>query len=67
MDRPQTTPTPRRRVDLDEDTYALLERQARWYHVSVNALATLLIREGADADLAAMSRLRAMSPTAGAK
>lgn len=36
----------RRRIEIDSAVYDLLEQDARWLHIPVASLATLLIREG---------------------
>lgn len=35
----------RRRIEIDAEVYDMLEREARWLHIPVTSLATLLIRE----------------------
>lgn len=44
--------TTRRRVDIGENVYQELDREARWLGIASGALATLLIRDG----LARMTR-----------
>jgi len=38
----------RRRLEIDAEVYDMLEREARWLHISVTAFATMLLREGVE-------------------
>lgn len=38
----------RRRIEIPEEVYDMLDREARWLHIPVTALATMLCREGVE-------------------